>query len=177
MQTNKQTNKQTGIAIVIDCTGGGLANADMEMLFYLISTLLNYFPKLVSYFLVHELPWILKPFWHIARAWVPDNFAKLVKFSNSTTIFEYVDRENLPDFMGGTCKRSYQEAPENCTSIYESCKLFGIEFSVCKKVMLKFRDLLPEGHTEQILELCNDQLAKEKQLKKANTTDSFLSWR
>ena len=132
-----------GIALVIHCTGGGLANADMEMLFFIISTLKNYFPKGFSYLLVHELPWILKPFWHIAKAWVSEEHRQLVKFSDSQTIFEYVAGENLPDFMGGTCRRDYRAVPENCTTLEQAIKLWGMEREVVRKALYKFSENLP----------------------------------
>lgn len=138
-----------GIVIVIDCSGAGLANADMELLWYLITTIRNYFPKGLSYFLVHELPWILRPFWPIARAWVPEEHAQLVKFSTSQTIFEYVDRENLPDYMGGTCKLDYRKAPENCSTLEEAAKLWGIEDNLVRKILAKYQEFLPEGTIER----------------------------
>lgn len=132
-----------GISIVIDCTGGGLPNADMDMLMFLVTTLVNYFPKGLSYLLVHNLPWILKPFWHIAKAWISEEHRQLIKFSNSRTIYEYVDKENLPDFMGGECKCDYKAVPENCTSLEEAAKLWGIEHDVIKRILLKFEEYLP----------------------------------
>ena len=81
--------------MVFDCSGGGLANADMVTLLFLVSSLKNYFPKGLSYLLVHELPWILKPFWHIAKAWISEEHRQLIKFSDSRTIYEYVERKIL----------------------------------------------------------------------------------
>lgn len=139
-----------GISIVFDCSGGGLANADMDMLLFLVSTLVNYFPKGLSYLLVHELPWILKPFWHIAKAWISDEHRQLIKFSNSRTIFEYIDKENLPDFMGGTCKRDYRAAPENCTTMEEAAKLWGVEQSVVKSILSRFAEHLPASSLDKL---------------------------
>lgn len=136
---------------MLDCTGAGLVNADMDILFLLISTLLNYFPKGLSYILVHNLPWILKPFWHIAKAWIPEEHRELVKFSDARTIYEYVERENLPDFMGGTCKRDYRQPPDNCTTLEEAAKLWGIDRSVVKRVLLKFTQYLPPESLERFM--------------------------
>lgn len=146
-----------GMSIVIDCTGAGLQSADMDMLYYLIWMLRNFFPKGLSYILVHNLPWLLKPFWHIAKVWVPDEHRELVKFSNQKTIFEYIDKENLPDFMGGTCGRNYRAVPENCTSIAEAIKLWGIEKKIGLRILEKFADNLPEesvAHARQVLADC-----------------------
>lgn len=142
----------TGISLVFDCSGAGLASADMDILFMLISTLTNYFPKGFSYLLVHNLPWILKPFWHIAKAWVSEEHRQLVKFSNERTIYEYVDRDNLPDFMGGTCKRDYRQPPADCTTLEEAAKLWGIGRDVVKRILLKFADYLPPDSMQRFLD-------------------------
>lgn len=139
----------TGMSIVFDCTGGGLANADMDMLLVLVSTLVNYFPKGLSYLLVHNLPWILKPFWHIAKAWIAEEHSQLVKFSDSRTIYEYVHKDKLPDFMGGTCKFDYTAPPENCTTLEEAAKLWGLERSIVRKVLVKFAEFLPPDTIEK----------------------------
>lgn len=139
--------------MVFDCTGGGLASADMDTLFFLASTLFNYFPKGLSYLLVHNLPWILKPFWHIAKTWVPQEYKQLIQFSNSQTIYEYIDKENLPDFMGGTCKRDYRAAPENCTTLEQAAKLWGIEGHVARRMLEKFAEFLPPESVQQAEEV------------------------
>lgn len=139
---------------MFDCSGGGIANADMNTVLFLATTLNNYFPKGFSYLLVHELPWILKPFWYIAKNWVPEEHRQLIKFSDSKTIYEYVDRENLPDFMGGTCKRDYRAPPDNCTTLEQAAKLWGIEKHIIKRILTKFAEYLPKETLEKVEDLC-----------------------
>lgn len=155
---------------MLDCTGAGLANADMDMLMFLISTLVNYFPKGMSYLLVHELPWILKPFWHIAKAWLAEEHRELIKFSNSRTIYEYVNRENLPDFMGGTCERSYTSPPKDCTTLEQACKLWGIEEAVAKRILMKFAQYLPA----EALTRC-EQTSEDKNNNNHNHNDDYAA--
>lgn len=108
----------------------------------------------MSYFLVHEIPWILKPFWHLAKAWVPDEHKQLIKFSDSSNILEYIDREELPDFMGGigAKSQSYSQVPEDCTKFEEAVKLWGIERETLRKVLDKFKQHLPADTVERIEE-------------------------
>lgn len=124
-------------------------NADMDSLFFFVQTIRLCFPKAVSYLLVHQLPWILKPFWLIAKQWIADEQAQLIKFSNSQTIFEYIEQQNLPDFMGGTCKRSYRSPPENCTTLVQAVKLWGVESQLARKIICRFIEYLPEGALER----------------------------
>lgn len=135
-----------GIVLVFDLQGAGLGNVDMDLLFFVITTLVNYFPKGLSYMLVHELPWILRSFWHIAKQWISEDHKELVKFSDSHTIYEYFEEENLPDFMGGTCKRDYRKVPENTISIPNAAKTWDLDESELYKIREKFaKDLVVEG--------------------------------
>lgn len=135
---------------MFDCQGSGLANADIDMLLFVIATLRDYFPKGLSYILVHDLPWILKPIWHLAKTFIPEEYRQLIKFSDANTITKYVRRENLPDFLGGTCKRSYNTPPEGCARLEEAAKLWGIEKPVVLKVVRKFADCLPEETLQRV---------------------------
>lgn len=145
----------TGISIVFDCSGAGLQSADTDTLIFMIQTLANYHPKGISYILVHELPWLLRPIWHLAKMCIPQEYTQLLKLSNSNTIYEYIDKENLPDFMGGTCERDYRKVPENCTSLGEAAKLWGIEGHIIKKVISRFAEYLPEEALKEADELAD----------------------
>lgn len=134
---------------MLDCTDGGISNADMDTLKFMISSLINYFPKGLSYMLVHNQPWILRPFWHIARLCIPDEYVQLVKFSNPTTIFEYIDKEQLPDFLGGTSEFDYKKVPDNCITLKQATKLWGVEKEVVKKILMRYGDLLPRETIEE----------------------------
>uniref|UniRef100_A0A6G1SQ07 Motile sperm domain-containing protein 2 n=1 Tax=Aceria tosichella TaxID=561515 RepID=A0A6G1SQ07_9ACAR len=160
--------KGKGISLVIDCTGAGLANADMELLLFIINTLKSYFPKGLSYFLVHEMPWILKPFWHIAKAWVPDEHRQLIKFSDSRNINEFIDDDQLPDFMGGQVDESkYKRIPDDCVRLEQAAKLWGIEKRLIGRVLDKFKEHLPAETVARIedyyLSTTNTETGDEQQ--------------
>lgn len=116
----------------------------------MIATLKEYFPKGLSYFLVHELPWILKPIWALAKTFIPDEYKQLIKFSNASNITKFIRRENLPDFMGGTCKRAYNIPPDGCAPVEQAAKLWGIDKELVRKVVGKFAEYLPEETLERI---------------------------
>lgn len=151
----------SGIAIILDCTGSGLSSADMDTLMFLISSLKLYFPKGLSYLLIHNLPWILKPFWHLAKLCIPSEYSQIVQFSDSQTIFQFIDKENLPDYMNGTCKRDYRAVPEDCTTLKQASKLWGIEKEIVAKLLLRFSSDLPKESLDQLEEL--DAVDEENQ--------------
>lgn len=138
-----------GIALVIDCTGAGIANADLDGLSVLLTILIKYYPEGLSYILVHEMPFYLRPICHLANSWVPNTYMVEVFLSTNSTIRHYIDDEALPDFMGGSCKRDYKQVPDNCTSIGQAAKLWGIKKSTVLKVLKKYKDDLPAGTMEK----------------------------
>lgn len=84
-----------------------------------------------------------------------------MKFSYANTIYEYIDKENLPDFMGGTCEQSYKTPPENCTSLAQAGKLWGIEPAFVKKIISRFSEYLPERALERYEEKVEEMIAKQ----------------
>uniref|UniRef100_A0A6G1S5M7 Motile sperm domain-containing protein 2 n=1 Tax=Aceria tosichella TaxID=561515 RepID=A0A6G1S5M7_9ACAR len=137
-----------GIALCFDLQGAGMNNIDMDLLFFVITTLVNYFPKGLSYMLVHELPWVLRSIWGIAKRWLSEDHKDLVKFSDSTTIYEYFEEENLPDFVGGTCKRDYRTVPSNSITLSQAAKQWNLNEEECFKIKRKFADHLPPDEEE-----------------------------
>lgn len=133
-----------GIALCFDLQGAGINNVDMDMLFFIITTLVNYFPKGLSYMLVHELPWFLRSFWHVAKKWLSEDHKDLVKFSDSHSIYEYFAEENLPDFMGGTCKRDYRAVPETSITLSQAAKRWNLNEEELIKIRRKFAEHLPQ---------------------------------
>ena len=138
-----------GMAIVFDCQEAGIGNVDMDMLWFLISSMNKYYPKGLSYILVYELPWILNAVWKIAKGWIPEEQRKMIKFANKDEVFNFVDKDNLPDFMGGVCQMDYRIAPKGCPTAEEVAKERGFS----EKVILKIREtyehlLVQQGHTK-----------------------------
>lgn len=134
-----------GIVLIFDLQGASINNVDMDLLFFVITTLVNYFPKGLSYMLVHELPWYLRSFWHIAKQWLSEDHKDLVKFSDSHNIYEYFNEENLPDFIGGTCKRDYHAVADNSLTIAQAAKKWDLDEDELYRIRKKFADFLPSN--------------------------------
>ena len=52
-------NEDGMVTIVFDCQGCGLKNMDMEFIRYMIDVLKDYFPQVLNYILVLDMPWVL----------------------------------------------------------------------------------------------------------------------
>lgn len=132
-----------GIIVIFDLQDAGISNVDMDLLFFLISSLVNYFPKGLSYMLVHQLSWILRSVWRIARQWLSDDHKDLIKFSDSQSIYEYIEEKNLPDFMGGSCQRDYRAVPKNSITITQAAKRWNLDEEELLKIRKKYAQFLP----------------------------------
>lgn len=96
-----------GWILLFDCTASSVANADIEMVNFVNSTLRNYFPSGQMYVLSHNLPWLLNALKTVVFTMLPSNVKKRIKFSNEKSIDEYIDKSLLPPYMGGTCNQIY----------------------------------------------------------------------
>lgn len=133
-----------GIVLVFDLQGASVGNIDMELLYFVISSLVNYFPKGLSYMLVHELPWFMRSVWTIARQWLSDDHKDLIKFSTAQTIYEFVEEQNLPDFLGGTCQRDYREIPKNAITLHQASKQWNLDEDELMVIRRKYAEWLPQ---------------------------------
>lgn len=96
-----------GWILLFDCTGAGVANADIEMVNFVNSTLRNYFPHGQVYVLSHNIPWLLTALKTLVYTMLPANVKNRMKFSNDKSISEYIDLSSLPAYMGGTSNIPY----------------------------------------------------------------------
>lgn len=107
-------------AMVFDCSNGTLSNIDMDFSRYIINVLQNYFPKGFKYVLIYEMPWIMVAFWKITRTWLSEEIKQLIKFAKKEEIFNFIDAENLPNYIkGGLCLKSICNVPEGVKSAEE----------------------------------------------------------
>lgn len=111
-----------GWVLIFDCTGAGLANADIEMSNFLNSTLRNYFPSGQMYVLGHNLPWLLNAVKNIIFAMLPANVKRRIKFSNDKTITEFIPKDQLPSYMSGTSTNVYPYIPKGALTTSEMVK-------------------------------------------------------
>lgn len=112
-----------GWVLLFDCTGSGVANADIEMVNFVNSTLRNYFPSGQVYVLSHNLPWLLSAIKSVVFTMLPSNVKKRIKFSTDKTIEDFIEKSSLPPYMGGTCNQIYPApAPRGVLTTAEMAK-------------------------------------------------------
>ncbi|RWS03131.1 motile sperm domain-containing protein 2-like protein [Dinothrombium tinctorium] len=114
--------EEYGWTIVFDLTGVSMAQYDLPELLFLIQTFIDYFPAGLKQVYVNNIPWIFKPLVSVVLQFIPNEWKGLIKFTKKDEIFKYIEKKNVPKFLGGTCKKSYREVPEGSRSVMEVSK-------------------------------------------------------
>jgi len=157
------------ITAVADFQGTGIQNADVDLLFYAISTLRNYFPAGINSILIVDLPWILRACWGVAKAWVPDTRRNLVHFITRKEVTNFIDKKNLPNFMGGNCTIPYcgpKVVPKGSPSFARFAQdVLGLTPKAAEKVTLAYKPTVEAVEAEQakIAEHCEEIITCDNQ--------------
>jgi len=136
-------------AVIMDLTNTTWTNYDLDLLMHLVALLKDYFPVNLDYVLAINFPWILSAAWSLIKRLIPAEKRDVVQFISSDKIFQFVDRENCPDFLGGTCTLSYQYVNDESPNAIEYLAQHSTK-SVSKKrlreILTLFSDILPKDH-------------------------------
>jgi len=100
------------ITILFDCRNAGLKNMDMEFIQFIIGVFKDYYPWMLNYILVFDMPWVLNAAWKVIQAWLPPAAVKKIKFLKKNNISEYIDDENRRECWGGMDMWEYVFEPE-----------------------------------------------------------------
>ena len=89
------------ITYVMDCAGSGYKNLDLEIVMFLNKVLSSYYPYIVNYILVLDMPWLFGATWNIIKGWLPSAAANKIKFVNKKTIDEFIPQDQKFVAWGG----------------------------------------------------------------------------
>ena len=125
----KDNNKLT---LIFDCTDAELSNVDNDLLMFIISLLRNYYPIILNTVLVYELPSILNYVLKLVHSWLPEDHQKCIDVITKKELNDYVEVDQLPDFLDGTCHLPYTIVPKNVLSAHDLAKQLSISKSADK---------------------------------------------
>lgn len=137
-----------GWSIIFDCAGTGMAQMDVNMLLFMLNEVIPHLPKGLNYVLIYELPWLLSKIVNTTIACLPQEYKKLAKTASKKDIHNWVSKEAMPDFMGGTCDINYRRSPKGCRGfeeMAEELKLSEKDLNAIKKVYQPFLDEADEA--------------------------------
>jgi hypothetical protein len=143
-RVDNQVRKPRGWALVFDCQGAGIENANFELMFFAMSVIGKYFPMQPSYVLAFGIPWMMKPFIKMGLSMIPEEAMKLLKFIDCPEdLMDIIPAEHLPDFLGGTAKQDYRNVPTNSQSCIEVGKrLFKLSEAEVEQMIEPLRYLM-----------------------------------
>jgi len=112
----ERLDRSTGgdkMTLVFDCAGCGLKNMDMELIQYMIGVYKDYYPDVLNYILVFEMPWVLNAAWKVIKSWLPAAAVKKIKFLTKSNLSEFVKPDQALVAWGGTddWEYSFEEEP------------------------------------------------------------------
>lgn len=98
---DKYQREETGrrIVLIFDFTGAGVTNMDMDIVKYIISCFSNYFPSLLSYILLFEMPMLLSAAWKIIQTWLSESQKKKIKLVKKKDMPNYINDDQLEPHM------------------------------------------------------------------------------
>lgn len=100
-------NLDDPVVLVFDMSDAGYSNLDMDMIKFVVTCLKTYYPGLIDYMIVYQMPFIFNAAWKIIKNWLPPNAVNLIKFCDKKSIKEYIQESQLFTHMGGTDNYKY----------------------------------------------------------------------
>lgn len=120
-------NVDDPIVLLFDMTDAGYANLDMEMIKFVVNCLKTYYPGLIDYMIIYQMPFIFNAAWKIIKNWLPPEAVKLIKFVDKKGIKEYIQESQLFVHMGGTDDYKYTYDPKFLLCIKTPKKQLDLE--------------------------------------------------
>lgn len=100
---------------------------------------------------------------------MPSEYKKLVKTASKKDLSNWVEKEALPDFMGGTCDINYRRTPPGCRSLRAMADEYNLtekDFEVFEKVYKPFLQEADEAIAQR----------KSKELRRRSSVLEFWHW-
>lgn len=139
-------------SVIFDLTNTGWNNYDLDLLMHFLTLLREYFPVNLDYVLAINFPWVLSAAWALAKRLIPPERRDVVIFISHGEIFKYIDKQNVPDFLGGTCDRNHKLTPKSCLTTIDY--LLGLEPELSAKrtreIIKSFAEILPAEHVKSM---------------------------
>lgn len=158
-----------GWSIVFDCSGTGMANMDVNMLLFMLNEVIPHLPKGLNYVLIYELPWLLSKIVNTTIACLPSEYKKLAKTASKKDIHNWIAKDALPDFMGGTSDINYRRSPKGCRSFDEMAvdlKLSEKDLAMIKKIYQPYLDEADEAMAQR----------RSKTMRRRSSVLEFWHW-
>ena len=105
---------------IIDLTGGGIStfNSQTKALFQLAAKVGgDYYPEIMGNLFVTNTPMVFSGIWAVCKGFLDEKTRNKIKLCGGDfkkKLLDFLDNEQIPDFLGGKCKCEHH--PEGCIS-------------------------------------------------------------
>ncbi|XP_046976061.1 motile sperm domain-containing protein 2-like [Vanessa cardui] len=110
------------ITLFFDMDGCGLNNMDIEVIMYMITLLKNYYPYLINYIIVFQLPWMLSAGFKIIKGILPTAAVERLRMVNKDKLKDLVVPEQALICWGGKNDYVFKFVPENRVNVDKTLK-------------------------------------------------------
>ena len=110
-----------GLTIVADLNGLTVSNIDIEICLAMARAR-DYFVHNVVAIIIIDLPWIAKAAQNMVKYALPTEVRLAFINASKKELTNYIDQDNLPDFLGGNCSRPHSgtaAVPSGCRTFAE----------------------------------------------------------
>ena len=135
---DSQTSNQ-GWAIVIDGTGIGLSNVDMDFSNFLTDVLQTHYPRGLKYIAVVDLPFILNATAKLILSFMNEELKSTVKFITKDELTQYLDSSHIPVHLKGSYDKQIAYMPSGAKPLEQ---IGGFTAEQIKKIRSIFEDEL-----------------------------------
>lgn len=113
---DSQTSHE-GWATVVDSTGSGLSNVDMDFIKFMIEILQTYYPRGHKYIAVVDLPWILNATAKLIVSFMNEELKTRMKFTKKEELTQYMDCQCIPIHLKGSYDKDLVVIPEGVNTL------------------------------------------------------------
>ncbi|KAJ3376126.1 hypothetical protein GGF31_000193 [Allomyces arbusculus] len=110
------------VTIVFNMTGFSMANADLDMVKFLVNCLQNYYPESLGACLVVNAPWLFHGIWKLIKPWLDPVVQAKVAFIKPAELATWIDPQRTPAFIDGKDPYAFAYWPPSATEIADHNK-------------------------------------------------------
>ncbi|CAH2238561.1 motile sperm domain-containing protein 2-like [Pararge aegeria] len=110
------------ITLFFDMESCGLNNMDIEVIMYMVTLLKSYYPNMINYVIVYQLPWMLSAGFKIVKGLLPAAAVERLRMISRDKLKDLVAPEQALVCWGGKDSYVFQFSPENRVNIDKTPK-------------------------------------------------------
>lgn len=102
-----QESRERGWVVITDFEGSSFSGWDLDFARYFVIVMRYYFPTGLHLKICVDIGIVWRGLWIVMKDILPKRFSKILIFLPRDKLTKYVANENIPRFIGGTCKRPF----------------------------------------------------------------------